>query len=33
MYDSKAAASNDEEMGECILEDWSEYVYWKQAPK
>lgn len=24
MADSRAAASSDEEMGECVLEDWRE---------
>ena len=24
MADSRAVASNDEEMGECVLEDWME---------
>ena len=24
IYDSRAAASNDEEMGECVLVDWRE---------
>ena len=34
MYDSRAAASNDEEMGGCVLEDWREEMYVKQkSPK
>ena len=30
MYDSRAAASNDEEIEECVLEDWRVSVYLKQ---
>ena len=30
MYDSRAVASNDEEMGEWVLEDWRVSVYLKQ---
>ena len=30
MADSIAAASNDEEMGEWVLEDWMEWVQKKQ---
>ena len=30
MADSRAVASNDEEMRECVLEDLREYVYMKQ---
>ena len=30
MADSRAVASNDNEMGECVLEDWREQVKQKQ---
>ena len=30
MTDSRAVASNDEEMGEWVLEDWRVSVYLKQ---